>query len=55
MDNWLNKPRLYNFTEDQYINIDLDGKNLTYLSIKGKIYIIYYFKPLIVYELNINI
>ena len=54
LDNYLNDNHLYDYHNDKYIKINIDGKNLSFLSNDNKLYIIHYIKPLKLYIFDIH-
>ena len=49
-----NEMKLINYEDNTYINIGIDGKNITFFEHKNELYFIHYIKPLHIYKFNIN-
>jgi len=53
-DNYLNDCHLYNTKTKEYLKVKTKGKNLSFISHKGRLYFIYYMSPFIMYEVNMT-
>jgi hypothetical protein len=51
VDNYYNDNHLIDIEKNLYLKLNIDGKNLTFISHKNKLYIIYSMKPFIMYEI----
>ena len=53
-DNWLNDVTLYNYNKKIYTRINIDGKNLSFISHNNELYFIYWMCPFILYKVNLE-
>ena len=53
-DNMLSDMKLINYENNNYIDIDIKGKNISFFEHKNELYFIHYIKPLHIYKFNIN-
>ena len=53
-DNTLNDMKLINYENNTYIDIAIDGKNISFFEYNNELYFIHYIKPLHIYKFNIN-
>ena len=53
-DNYANKQKIYDYENNKYIKINIQGKNLSLISHKDELYFIHSTKPFVIYKLDIN-
>lgn len=53
VDNYYNDNHLIDVEKNLYLKLNIDGKNLTFISHKNRLYVIYRIKPFIFYEISL--
>ena len=54
LDNFWNDMHLFDYDNKTFIKININGKNLSFISHNNCLYFIYYMKPFVLYELNVQ-